>query len=143
MKHQTDSGDKGRRSYASTAMRATAHPTRETILRALQEKPLSTVELESITKESRYNLYHHLATLEQLGLVGHRIGEGRTKEFFLLQARKPDVAYLLLDAKVPEEREMLQEILEVLDRHIPGKITSISKIHRGKLLFFYPWSGEE
>jgi hypothetical protein len=142
VKHQSDSGDKGRRSYASTAMRATAHPTREIILRALEEKPRSTVELEELTKESRYNLYHHLATLEQLSLVGHRISEGRTKEFFLLQTGKPDVAYLLLDAKNPEERDILKEILQVLDRHMAGKIPSISKIQRGKLLFFYPWSSE-
>jgi len=65
-----------------------------------------------------------------------------TKEFFLLQARKPGVAYLLLDAKVPEEREMLQEILQVLDRHMPGKIPNVAKIQTGKLLFFYPWSSD-
>lgn len=143
MKRPDGSGEKEGRSYASMAMRATAHPTRETLLRALADKPRSTVELEEITGESRYNLYHHLDTLEQLNLVGHRVSEGRTKEFFLRQVKKPDVAYLLLDGDVPEEQAMLREVLEVVERHLPGKIPSASRIRRGKLLFFYPWSKDE
>ena len=98
MKSRRDSRDKEGRSYALSAMRVAAHPTRETILRALEEKPRSTLELEKVTGESRYNLYHHLATLEQSNLVSHRVGEGRTKQFFLCQAGKPDVAYLLLES---------------------------------------------
>ena len=88
MKRRRDGGDKEGRAYASAAMRVTAHPTRETILRTLEEKPRSTVELEKITGESRYNLYHHLAILERLNLIGHRVDEGQTKEFFLTQTHR-------------------------------------------------------
>ena len=65
------------------------------------------------------------------------------KEYYLVQARKPDVTYLLLDAKVPEEQKILEDIFGILERYMPGKIPSLSKINRGKLLFFYPWSSEE
>ena len=143
MKSRRDSRDKEGRSYALSAMRVAAHPTRETILRALEEKPRSTLELEKVTGESRYNLYHHLATLEQSNLVSHRVGEGRTKQFFLCQAGKPDVAYLLLDAEVPEERETLREIVNVMERRMPGKIPSARDVRQGKLLFLYPWSKEK
>jgi DNA-binding transcriptional ArsR family regulator len=79
---------KGRvgRAYADETLRAATHPTRQTILKALQESDRSTTDLEEMTGENRYNLYHHLAILEQAGLVGHRLRDSRSKEFYL---RKP------------------------------------------------------
>jgi DNA-binding transcriptional ArsR family regulator len=77
---------KSSRSYPDESLRAATHPTRQTILKALQESDRSTTDLEHLTGENRYNLYHHLAMLEQAGMVGHRLKDSRTKEFFL---RKP------------------------------------------------------
>jgi DNA-binding transcriptional ArsR family regulator len=77
---------KAGRAYPDETLRAATHPTRQTILKALQESDRSTTDLERLTGENRYNLYHHLAILEQTGLVGHRLKGSRSKEFFL---RKP------------------------------------------------------
>jgi len=74
------------RAYPDETLRAATHPTRQTILKTLQESDRSTTDLEQLTGENRYNLYHHLAILEQTGLVGHRLRDSRSKEFFL---RKP------------------------------------------------------
>jgi len=74
------------RAYPDETLRAATHPTRQTILKTLQESDRSTTDLEQLTGENRYNLYHHLAILEQTGLVGHRLKDSRSKEFFL---RKP------------------------------------------------------
>jgi len=74
------------RAYPDETLRAATPPTRQTILKTLQESDRSTTDLEQLTGENRYNLYHHLAILEQTGLVGHRLKDSRSKEFFL---RKP------------------------------------------------------
>jgi DNA-binding transcriptional ArsR family regulator len=74
------------RAYPDETLRAATHPTRQTILKALQESERSTTDLEELTGENRYNLYHHLAILEQAGLVGHRLKDSRSKEYYL---RKP------------------------------------------------------
>ena len=131
-----------RRTYLSFAMKATSHPLRELLLRVLGKKPMTTLELEEISGESRYNLYHHLSVLEQSGLVSHRPGKGRTKEFFVRKGRKPDVAYFVLDSENPEEAAILGQVLDVVEKHLPDKIHKREKIRRGKLLFYYPWSDE-
>ncbi len=74
------------RAYPDETLRAATHPTRQTILKALQVSDRSTTDLEQLTGENRYNLYHHLAILEQTGLVGHRLKDSRSKEFFLHKA---------------------------------------------------------
>jgi len=79
---------KAGRSYPDESLRAVTHPTRQTILKALQESDRSTTDLEQLTGENRYNLYHHLAILEQAGMVGHRLKDSRSKEFFLRKASR-------------------------------------------------------
>ena len=49
-KHRSSAG----RSYMADALKAAAHPTRQDILKALEEKPHTTVELEEVTGENRY-----------------------------------------------------------------------------------------
>ena len=51
------------RSYTSEVVKAAAHPTRQGILKALEKDTRTTVELEEITGENRYHLYHHLQLL--------------------------------------------------------------------------------
>lgn len=57
------------RSYIRSATKAATHPVRSSILKSLKDSPKSTVELEEVTGEARYNLYHHLNSLEDVGLV--------------------------------------------------------------------------
>jgi DNA-binding transcriptional ArsR family regulator len=95
---------KGRvgRAYPDETLRAATHPTRQTILKALQESERSTTDLEQMTGENRYNLYHHLAILEQAGLVGHRLRDSRSKEFFLRKApRRQSAVYQISREETP------------------------------------------
>jgi len=130
------------RSYAADAIKATAHPTRALILRALRDRSRSTVELEELTGENRYNLYHHLDVLQQVGLVGFRMGESRTKEFHLKKPRRPDTAYLQLERDDPEDEEKLERIVEILGELFANEIPNRDKITKLRILMSYPWSVE-
>jgi DNA-binding transcriptional ArsR family regulator len=132
-----------KRTLVSNAMKATSHPTREVILRELKEGPRSTMELEDVTGESRYNLYHHLSVLEDAQLVGSTITSGRTKAFELLTPKRPDVAFLVLDGGDEEEARVLAKVLEVLQAETSEGIPRADEICRAKMVFYYPWSKDE
>ena len=73
------------RSYIKTATKAATHPVRSSILKSLKDSAKSTVELEEITGEARYNLYHHLNLLEDVDLVdgGYlHVGNGKGQGLF-------------------------------------------------------------
>jgi DNA-binding transcriptional ArsR family regulator len=124
-------------------MRATTHPTRELILRELKEGPRSTLELEDVTGESRYNLYHHLGVLEDAQLVKSAVISGRTKVFELLTPNRPEVAFVVLDGRDEGEAKVLKKVLKVLREETPEGIPRAHEIHRAKMVFYYPWSSEE
>lgn len=132
-----------RRALVSASMTATAHPTRELILRTLKEGPQTTLDLEKVTGENRYNLYHHLSVLEDVPLITSRIGEGRTKVFELYNPKKPEVAFMVLDSRDKEEAKTLKKIVKILDGETAEDIPHRSEIHRAKMVFYYPWSSEE
>lgn len=136
-------GQPSKRTLLSSAVKATAHPTRELILRELREGPRSTLELEEVTGEDRYNLYHHLGVLEQARLVASSISSGRTKLFELLKPKRPEVAHLVLDAGNEEEAGVLARVLDVLREERPEAIPKAEEIRRAKMVFYYPWSTEE
>ena len=132
-----------RRTLVSSAMSATAHPTRELILRELKEGPLSTLELEDVTGENRYNLYHHLSVLEDVQLVTSSIGDGRTKVFELCNPKRPEVAFMVLDSGDDDEAKVLKKILKLVHEETPGGLPHVKDIHRAKMVFYYPWSSED
>lgn len=134
--------DDSKRTLASVAMKATSHPTRELILRELKEGPRSTLELEDATGEDRYNLYHHLGVLEDARLVTSSVGEGRTKTFELLETKRPEVAFLVLDRRDEEEAEVLDKVVDLLVRETPDGIPRASDVRRAKMVFYYSWSRE-
>ena len=76
-----DKLNKGARIYVDSALSAATHPVRKNILKLLKKRSLSTIDIESSTKESRYNLYHHLNVLENSGLikVDNKKSEGKLK----------------------------------------------------------------
>ena len=132
-----------KRKLVSSAMKATSHPTRELILRELKEAPRSTLELEEVTGESRYNLYHHLSVLEDAQLVRSSISEGRAKVFELFNPNRPDVAFVVLDGGDKKEAQALKRVLEVLQDEIDELIPFADEIGKAKLIFDFPWSSEE
>jgi DNA-binding transcriptional ArsR family regulator len=130
------------RSYTADAIKAASHPTRQAILKRLQKGGCSTVELEKITGENRYNLYHHLSVLEQVGLVGSRL-LGKVKEFFLKKQRKPETAFIQLERDDPEEKEQLDRLLDVVEELLPDEIPHLKKAKRARLILSFPWSNTE
>ena len=130
------------RSYAANAIKAASHPTRALILKALRDENRSTVELEELTGENRYNLYHHLDVLQQVGLVGFRI-ENRTKEFHLKKPRRPDTAYLQLEREDPEDVEKLERMLHVLGETFAKQVPNLERVTRMRIILSYPWSAED
>jgi len=132
-----------RRTLVSSSMSATAHPTRELILRTLKEGPQSTLDLEKVTGENRYNLYHHLSVLEDVPLITSSIGEGRSKVFELYNPKRPEVAFIVLDSREKEEAKALKKILKLLDEETAEGVPHRRDIRRAKMVFYYPWSSEE
>ena len=127
-----------RRTLLSSAVSATAHPTRELILRELKEGARSALELEDVTGESRYNLYHHLGVLEDAQLITASLVDNRKKKRYeLSKPSKPEVSLLILDQHAPEEIETLKGVLEQLDSE---DIPHADEICRAKMIFYYPWS---
>jgi DNA-binding transcriptional ArsR family regulator len=139
----TGSSSGSKRTLVSSAMRATAHPTREMILRELKDGPRSTLELEEVTGEDRYNLYHHLGVLEDAQLVRSMLSSGRTKVFELLSPKRPDVAFVALDGDNEGEAKALERVLQVLQEETGEEIPRAEEIRRAKMVFYYPWSSEE
>ena len=132
-----------RRALVSSSMSATAHTTRELILRTLKEGPQSTLDLEKVTGENRYNLYHHLSVLEDVPLITSSIGEGRSKVFELYNPKRPEVAFIVLDSRDKEEAKALKKILKLLDGETAEGVPHRRDIRRAKMVFYYPWSSEE
>lgn len=139
----TGSSSGSKRTLVSSAMRATSHPTREMILRELKDGPRSTLELEEVTGEDRYNLYHHLGVLEEARLVRSKLSSGRTKIFELLSPKRPDVAFMALDGEDEGEARALKKVLQVLQEETGEEIPQAEEIRRAKMVFYYPWSSEE
>lgn len=131
------------RSYAADAIKATSHPTRALILKALRAETRSTVELEELTGENRYNLYHHLDVLQQVGLVGFRMGENRMKEFYLKKPKRPETAYLQLERENPEDTERLERLVGTLGGMFADEIPNLDKVTRMRIILSYPWSTDE
>jgi len=124
------------RIYASEGVRATSHPTRQLILDSLQQSDRSTVELEQLTGENRYNLYHHLATLEQAGLVGYRLKEGRLKEFYLRRETKPTRSFYTIQRDRIGTREF-NRLLRALGPALEGDLPHPSKVNRLDIMLSY------
>ena len=68
------------RIHADPVSTSLMHPTRRALYVALLEADeYTTVQLQKIVDEDRYNLYHHLRKLESLGLVMNHRDQGRTR----------------------------------------------------------------
>ena len=116
---------KSRRLQTDPTIAAAAHPTRQTILKNLQENDaLTTIELQKLTGEDRYNLYHHLAKLQDAGLVDYELEGSRAKKYFLSTDEDTVERYFHIDGSDPKTRQALAEVLKVLagssDSTLPG-----------------------
>lgn len=134
--------NKGARTYISHATKAAAHPVRWTILKALQQSEKETVELESLTNESRYNLYYHLNELEKADLIEWKMRDNKTKIYRLKAAERPKVAVILLDSEdiqgKPKEFDALIDALSAME----GQEIQLRKdIVKAEICLYYEKSG--
>ena len=110
------------RVHTPESIKAAAHPTRQTLLRILKERDHSTIELERRTGESRYNLYHHLQKLQEVGLIGSRLSDGRAKTYFLADEADAGEQFYQLDRSRMTDPRQLERILEVLSEALGQEI---------------------
>jgi len=106
--------DRRGRLQTSEIIRASAHPTRQLILKGLREKDLSTIELEGQTGENRYNLYHHLGVLVQAGLIESQLEDGRAKKYRLTRPESARETFFQFERGEMADPSALAHILESL-----------------------------
>ena len=102
------------RVHTPESIKAAAHPTRQSLLRILKERDHSTIELERRTGESRYNLYHHLQKLQEVGLIGSRLSDGRAKTYYLADEGLTGEQFYQLERTRVQDPRKLDQVLEAL-----------------------------
>lgn len=133
---------KSRRSYTDQLVKAAAHPTRQIILKSLKNKDLSTVELEELTGENRYNLYHHLTQLQDAGLVDFRMKEGRIKRYYLKKEKGKGETFFQLDRDELENPELFDNVLEVLSDAFGESIPDSEEVQNITFMLRYKDEGK-
>lgn len=129
---------KSSRSYIRPATKAATHPVRAHILKALKTGDKSTVELESITGEARYNLYHHLNALEEAGFVGWKMRDNKTKLFHAKSPAKPKATVLVFDKNdITDKKERFKALLDVLSDIEGEDIQDVDKITDAEICLYY------
>lgn len=134
-------GPKSTRSYIQTATKAATHPVRSSILKSLKDSPKSTVELEEITGEARYNLYHHLNSLENVGLVGWTLKDSKTKIYTLKEPKQPQVAVLIFDEEdIAKKQKGFRKLIDALSEMEGQEIPHKDKITKAEICLYLSWS---
>jgi DNA-binding transcriptional ArsR family regulator len=136
--------NKTSRSYIKATTKAVTHPVRSQILKALKEGDKPTVELENITGETRYNLYHHLNALEQVGLVGWTMRDNKTKLYRLQIPETPEVTVTTLtENEVKANKEKFKTLIETLGELAGGPILNVDKITGAEICLYYSWEDKQ
>ena len=131
------------RSYIKIATKAATHPVRSSILKSLKDSAKSTVELEEITGEARYNLYHHLNLLEDVDLVKWKLKDNKTKIYSLKKPKRPQAAVLIFDEDdIKEKSEEFKSLINVLSKMEGRKIPHKDKVIKAEVFLYFPWSEE-
>jgi len=129
---------KSSRSYIRLATKAATHPVRAQILKALKTGDKSTVELESITGEARYNLYHHLNALEEAGFVGWKMRDNKTKLYRAKNPLRPDAKVLVFDKNdIKGNEKRFKALLDVLADIEGEDIQDVDKITDAEICLYY------
>jgi DNA-binding transcriptional ArsR family regulator len=128
------------RSQIRMSTKAATHPVRSRILKALKEAPRSTAELEEITNEARYNLYHHLNFLENAGLVVGKLKDHKTKIYSLLNPKQPNAAVVIFDrediqTKYADFMNLVKAISQMEGQDLPHP----DKISRAEICIYYEY----
>ena len=126
-----------RRVQTDQIIKAAAHPTRQTILKSLKDKALSTTDLEARTGENRYNLYHHLAKLQDAGLIEYQLEDGRAKRYSLAERGKSRESFFQFDRGQSKDRRTLRLVLEALSVGMGDSIPDSDEVESVAFLIRY------
>ena len=131
MMKKKDNYNRGARTYLESAVKAASHPIRNQILRNLKKGPLSTIDLEEMVGENRYNLYHHLEVLVRSDLICEDETTGKTKKFKMKVQKKPEVGVLLFNQDdIKNNLSSWNKILDILE-NIEGEKIPIKAMIKG------------
>ena len=129
MMKKKDNYNRGARTYLESAVKAASHPIRNQILRNLKKGPLSTIDLEEMVGENRYNLYHHLDVLIQSNLICEDAPTGKMKRYRMNVPKKPEVGVLLFNQDdIKNNLSSWYKMLSILEENEGEKIPIKSKI---------------
>ncbi|MFC2168217.1 ArsR/SmtB family transcription factor [Acidobacteriota bacterium] len=132
------STQKPQRSYIRPATKAATHPVRAQILKALKESDKSTVELESVTGEARYNLYHHLHALEQRDFISYDMRDNKTKLYHLKNRENPEEAVIVLDENdIKKNKDKFKLLINTLSEIQGEKIQAYKRIVNAEICLYY------
>jgi DNA-binding transcriptional ArsR family regulator len=124
-----DKYNRGARTYLESAVKAASHPIRNQILRNLKKGSLSTIDLEEMVGENRYNLYHHLEVLIRSNLICEDVSSGKMKRYRMNVPKKPEVGVLLFNQDdIKNNLSSWYKMLSILEEIEGEKIPIKSKI---------------
>ena len=127
---------RSRRLQTDPYIKAASHPTRQTILKSLQENDaLTTIELQKLTGEDRYNLYHHLAKLQEAGLVDYELEDSRAKKYFLNSDEDLVVRFFYLEPNDAKSRRAISGLLMVLADSSESTLPSTEDVESVSIIF--------
>ena len=127
---------RSRRLQTDPYIKAASHPTRQTILKSLQENDaLTTIELQKLTGEDRYNLYHHLAKLQEAGLVDYELEDSRAKKYFLNSDEGFVERFFYLEPSDSKSRRAISELLMVLADSSESTLPSTEDVESVSVIF--------
>ena len=112
-----------------SAVKAASHPIRNQILRNLKKGSLSTIDLEEMVGENRYNLYHHLEVLIRSNLICEDVSSGKMKKYRMNVPKNPEVGVLLFNQDdIKNNLSSWYKILDILEKIEGEKIPIKNKI---------------
>ena len=131
--------NKGARAYISHASKAVAHPVRQKILHSLKESAKSTTKLEEEVDEDRYNLYHHLKTLEDANLIEKAsTAEGKGSQYVLKGALTRVKSPIVISGEeIKAHPKAWDSALKAVGQILGAKLFRPEKIKRAVVYFEY------
>jgi DNA-binding transcriptional ArsR family regulator len=136
--------NKGARTYINYATKVALHPVRATILKVLHESEKSTSEMESLTNESRYNLYYHLNELERAGLIDWKMKDSKTKIYRLKSQDHPKVITIMLNNdEIKSNQKEFDALIDTLSQMEGRQIPSRKDIMKAEIFIYYVSNEEE
>ena len=97
--------------------------------------PVGAQQVVELTGEDRYNLYHHLAKLQEAGLVDYELEDSRAKKYFLNSDEDLVERFFYLEPGDSKSRRAISELLMVLADSSEGTLPSTADVESVSVIF--------